>query len=127
MTRTASVIWKRWPGSGAPRSAFSETRLKAAAAAAYDKFGFYHSFNHKTPDNTIDLAEKLVEISPIPDAQAYFATLRLGSHRDDGEARLGISRGPWQARQAQDHRPRSRFPWLDDRCRLDVRSSPHAP
>ena len=53
---------------------FSETRLKAAAAAAYDKFGFYHSFNHKTPDNTIDLAEKLVEISPIPDAQAYFAT-----------------------------------------------------
>ncbi|MCS3725419.1 adenosylmethionine-8-amino-7-oxononanoate aminotransferase [Bradyrhizobium betae] len=53
---------------------FSETRLKAAAAAAYDKFGFYHSFNHKTPDNTIDLAEKLVEISRIPDAQAYFAT-----------------------------------------------------
>jgi len=53
---------------------FSETRLKAAAAAAYDKFGFYHSFNHKTPDNTIELAEKLVEISPIPDAQAYFAT-----------------------------------------------------
>lgn len=53
---------------------FSEKRLKAAAAAAYDKFGFYHTFNHKTPDNTIDLAQKLVEISPIPEAQAYFAT-----------------------------------------------------
>jgi 4-aminobutyrate--pyruvate transaminase len=53
---------------------FSEKRLKAAAAAAYDKFGYYHSFNHKTPDNTIDLAEKLAEISPIPDSQAYFAT-----------------------------------------------------
>jgi 4-aminobutyrate---pyruvate transaminase len=53
---------------------FSEARLKAAAAAAYDKFGFYHSFNHKTPDTTIDLAERLVAMSPIPDAQAYFAT-----------------------------------------------------
>jgi 4-aminobutyrate--pyruvate transaminase len=53
---------------------FSEQRLKDAAAAAYDKFGFYHSFNHKTPDVTIDLAEKLVAMSPIPDAQAYFAT-----------------------------------------------------
>ncbi len=53
---------------------FSEKRLKAAAAEAYDKFGFYHSFNHKTPDNTIDLAERLVAISPIPDAKAYFAT-----------------------------------------------------
>lgn len=53
---------------------FSNERLKAAAAAAYDKFGFYHSFNHKTPDVTIDLAEQLVALSPIPDAQAYFAT-----------------------------------------------------
>ncbi|MGL4290450.1 MAG: aminotransferase [Phreatobacter sp.] len=53
---------------------FSNQRLKAAAAAAYDKFGFYHSFNHKTPDVTIDLAEQLVALSPIPDAQAYFAT-----------------------------------------------------
>jgi len=53
---------------------FSEGRLKAAAAAAYDQFGFYHSFNHKTPDVTIDLAEQLVALSPIPDAQAYFAT-----------------------------------------------------
>ncbi|HWK45527.1 MAG TPA: aminotransferase [Stellaceae bacterium] len=53
---------------------FSEARLKAAAAAAYDKFGFYHTFNHKTPDTTIDLAEQLVALSPIPDAQAYFAT-----------------------------------------------------
>ncbi len=53
---------------------FSQTRLKRAAAEAYEKFGFYHSFNHKTPDTTIDLAERLVELSPIPDAQAYFAT-----------------------------------------------------
>ncbi len=53
---------------------FSEARLKAAAASAYDKFGFYHSFNHKTPAITVDLAERLVALSPIPDAQAYFAT-----------------------------------------------------
>ncbi|WP_236841820.1 aminotransferase [Bosea sp. PAMC 26642] len=53
---------------------FSDRRLKAAAAAAYDKFGFYHSFNHKTPDNTIDLTKQLAQISPIPDTQVYFAT-----------------------------------------------------
>jgi 4-aminobutyrate--pyruvate transaminase len=53
---------------------FSEARLKAAAARAYDKFGFYHTFNHKTPADTIALAEKLVALSPIPEAQAYFAT-----------------------------------------------------
>jgi 4-aminobutyrate--pyruvate transaminase len=53
---------------------FSDARLKRAAAEAYDKFGFYHTFNHKTPAATIDLAEKLVALSPIPQAQAYFAT-----------------------------------------------------
>ncbi|KJC38942.1 aminotransferase [Bradyrhizobium sp. LTSP857] len=53
---------------------FSDKRLKAAAMAAYDKFGFYHTFNHKTPDAVVDLAEELVALSPIPDAQAYFAT-----------------------------------------------------
>ncbi|MCZ0738428.1 aminotransferase [Phreatobacter sp. AB_2022a] len=53
---------------------FSHARLKAAAAAAYDRFGYYHSFNHKTPDIAIDLAEQLVALSPIPEAQAYFAT-----------------------------------------------------
>ncbi|MDJ0391602.1 aminotransferase [Roseomonas sp. E05] len=53
---------------------FSEARLKRAAAEAYDRFGFYHTFNHKTPAETIELAEKLVSLSPIPEAQAYFAT-----------------------------------------------------
>ncbi len=53
---------------------FSDGRLKAAAAAAYDRFGFYHTFNHKTPAATIDLAEQLAALSPIPNSQVYFAT-----------------------------------------------------
>ncbi len=53
---------------------FSEGRLKRAAADAYDQMGFYHSFNHKTPPGAIDLAERLVALSPIPQAQAYLAT-----------------------------------------------------
>jgi 4-aminobutyrate--pyruvate transaminase len=53
---------------------FSDPRLKAAAMAAYDKFGFYHTFNHRAFDAVIDLAETLVARSPIEDAQAYFAT-----------------------------------------------------
>lgn len=53
---------------------FSNARLKRAAADAYDRLGFYHTFNHKTPSAAIDLAEKLVSLGPIPEAQAYFAT-----------------------------------------------------
>ena len=53
---------------------FSNERLKRAAAEQYDKIGFYHTFNHKTPDVVIDLAEQLVAHSPIPNARAYFAT-----------------------------------------------------
>jgi 4-aminobutyrate--pyruvate transaminase len=53
---------------------FNNERLKQAAAAQFDKIGFYHTFNHKTADVVIDLAEKLVELSPIPNARAYFAT-----------------------------------------------------
>jgi len=55
---------------------FSDKRLKAAAMAAYDKLGFYHTFNHGTPDAVVDLAEELVTLSPILAAQAYFATSR---------------------------------------------------
>src|ERR1700712_1661382 len=40
---------------------FNNERLKQAAAAQFDKIGFYHTFNHKTADVVIDLAEKLVE------------------------------------------------------------------
>ena len=54
--------------------------------------------------------------------QGLFRDLGLGSQRDDGEARLGLSHGPRQADQAQGHRPRPRLPRLDHRRCLDVRS-----
>jgi 4-aminobutyrate--pyruvate transaminase len=53
---------------------FSNKRLIDAATAEYGKFGFYHTFNHKTPDVTIELAEQLVRLCPIPNARAFFAT-----------------------------------------------------
>jgi 4-aminobutyrate--pyruvate transaminase len=53
---------------------FSNKRLIDAATAEYGNFGFYHTFNHKTPDVTIELAEELVRISPVPNARAFFAT-----------------------------------------------------
>lgn len=53
---------------------FSNQRLAKAASAQFEKFGFYHTFNQKTPAITIDLAEKLAALSPIPNARAYFAT-----------------------------------------------------
>lgn len=53
---------------------FSNARLAAAAARQYVRFGFYHTFNQKTPTVTVALAEQLAALSPIPNARVYFAT-----------------------------------------------------
>ena len=53
---------------------FAEPRLAAAATAQYAKFGFCDTFNHKTSDVAVALAERLAQLSPIPDPQVYFAT-----------------------------------------------------
>jgi len=53
---------------------FSNRRLIEAAQRQYEKIGFYHTFNHKTADIVIELAERLTSIAPIPKSRAYFAT-----------------------------------------------------
>ena len=45
---------------------WSEPRLVNAAKAALDRLPFYHSFTHKVPDVTVDLAEKLLAMAPVP-------------------------------------------------------------
>ncbi len=52
---------------------FSETRLVEAAQRQMLKLPCYHSFGNKVPDITIELAERLIAIAPVPMSKVYFA------------------------------------------------------
>ncbi|MCR4377045.1 MAG: aspartate aminotransferase family protein [Rhodospirillales bacterium] len=52
---------------------WSEPRLIEAAKAAMERLPFYHSFTHKVPDVTVDLAEKLLAMAPVPMGKVFFA------------------------------------------------------
>jgi len=60
---------------------FQEDRLIDAATAAMKKLPYYHGFAHKTADVTIDLAEKLISIAPVPMSKVLFAN--SGSEAND--------------------------------------------
>ena len=60
---------------------FSEERLVQAAAAQMRKLPYYHSFAHKAPMPTIELAAKLIEIAPVPMSKVLFAN--SGSEAND--------------------------------------------
>ncbi len=60
---------------------FQEERLVKAATRALKKLPYYHGFAHKTPANTIELAEKLISISPVPMSKVLFAS--SGSEAND--------------------------------------------
>lgn len=45
---------------------FSERRLAEAAHRQMLKLPFYHTFAHKAVDASIELAEKLLSIAPVP-------------------------------------------------------------
>lgn len=52
---------------------FSEERLIAAADRQFRKLPFYGSFNHRTHDVALELAEQLIAIAPTPMEQVFFA------------------------------------------------------
>ncbi len=60
---------------------FGEERLIKAAEAAMRKLPYYHGFAHKTADVTIELAEKLISIAPVPMSKVLFAN--SGSEAND--------------------------------------------
>ncbi|MBM08199.1 MAG: aspartate aminotransferase family protein [Magnetovibrio sp.] len=51
---------------------FDEPRLVEAAKRQLEILPYYHSFAHKTAMPTIDLAEKLINISPVPMSKVVF-------------------------------------------------------
>lgn len=60
---------------------FSEKRLGEAAKRQMDTLPFYHIFAHRSTPVVIDLAEKLIQMAPVPMSKAFFTN--SGSEAND--------------------------------------------
>jgi 4-aminobutyrate---pyruvate transaminase len=65
---------------------YGEERLVEAATAQMRKLPYYHTFTQKVSDVTIDLAEKLVGMAPVPMSKAYFTN--SGSEANDSAIKM---------------------------------------
>jgi len=65
---------------------FSEERLVEAAANQMRKLPFYHVFGGKSNEPGIELAERLIELSPVPMSKVFFAN--SGSEANDTAVKL---------------------------------------
>ena len=65
---------------------FSEQRLIDAAMSAFQRLPYYHGFGGRTADVTIELAERLVKMAPVPMSKALFAN--SGSEATDLSLKL---------------------------------------
>jgi 4-aminobutyrate--pyruvate transaminase len=65
---------------------FSEPRLVEAARRQMEELPFYHLFNHKGHPAAIRLAEKLIELAPVPMSKIFFAN--SGSEANDTAIKL---------------------------------------
>ncbi len=60
---------------------FSEPRLVEAATRQMQEMPYYHNFAHKTTPVVVELAERLVEMMPVPMSKAFFTN--SGSEAND--------------------------------------------
>ncbi|GGE21270.1 aspartate aminotransferase family protein [Aureimonas endophytica] len=60
---------------------FGEMRLSDVAKAQMDKLPYYHVFAHKTHGPSVDLAEKLIQMAPVPMSKVHFTS--SGSEAND--------------------------------------------
>ncbi len=60
---------------------FNEKRLIDAATAQMQKLPYYHNFAHRSHGPAIDLAEKLIEMAPVPMSKVFFTN--SGSEAND--------------------------------------------
>ncbi len=65
---------------------FSEKRLVEAATRQMSKLPYYHSFAQKTATPVVDLAEKIVQITPPQLTKVFFAT--SGSEANDTAVKM---------------------------------------
>jgi 4-aminobutyrate--pyruvate transaminase len=60
---------------------FGESRLVEAAAKQMAKLPYYHTFTARTHGPSVELAEKLIQMAPVPMSKAYFTN--SGSEAND--------------------------------------------
>ncbi len=65
---------------------FGEKRLVEAATAELNKLPFFYSFFHRSHNKGIDLAEKLIQLAPVPMSKAFFTS--SGSEANDSAIKL---------------------------------------
>ena len=65
---------------------YGQERLVEAAAQQMRRLPYYHLTNHKSHSPVIELAEKLLEIAPVPMSKVWFAN--SGSEGNDSAARI---------------------------------------
>lgn len=65
---------------------FSNRRLAQAGAQALATLPNYHTFNHRSNPATIELAERLLAIAPVPMSKVFFAN--SGSEANDSAVKL---------------------------------------
>lgn len=65
---------------------FSEQRLIDVAKAQMQELPFYHNFTHKSHGPAIDLAEKLIDMAPVPMSKVYYTN--SGSEANDTVLKL---------------------------------------
>ena len=65
---------------------FSEERLVKAAADQMARLPYYHSFAQKVAEPTIDLAERLIKMAPVPMSKVFFAN--SGSEANDSALKM---------------------------------------
>jgi 4-aminobutyrate aminotransferase-like enzyme len=65
---------------------YGQERLVEAAAQQMRRLPYYHLTNHKSHSPVIELAEKLLEIAPVPMSKIWFAN--SGSEGNDSAARI---------------------------------------
>jgi 4-aminobutyrate--pyruvate transaminase len=82
---------------------FSEERLVEAAVRQMRKLPYYPSFGQKVPDVTVELAERLVKLAPVPMSHAFFCN--SGSEANDTAVKMvWYYNNALAARQEEDHR-----------------------
>lgn len=81
---------------------FSNERLIRAAETQLRTLPFYHLFSHKSHAPSIQLAEKLIELAPVPMSKVFFTN--SGSEANDTVVKM-----IW-LRRAAGRRPRIRTP-----------------
>ena len=60
---------------------FNEQRLVDAASQQMQKLPYYHNFSHRSHGPAIDLAEKLIDIAPVPMSKVFYTN--SGSEAND--------------------------------------------